>query len=148
MALASFNFLASAIDGYQSRPGNPETVLLEANAQIAAEVIEQVAEVPPALFAYFGTSFLGLPPYDGIPAQASITLTFNETVPPTTIPTGWLVSGTNPNGDSVLFGTIADIDAPLGGGDVSVTVEATEVGEAGNGVYGPVEAIEVLEDLG
>src|SRR4051812_32115588 len=118
MALASFNFMATAIEGYQSRPGNPETILIESNAQIGAEIIEQVAEVPPALFAYFGTSFMGIPPRDGVPAQATATLTFDADVGPTTVTTGWLVTAPNPNGDDVLFGTIADVDAPVGGGNV------------------------------
>jgi hypothetical protein len=147
MAAASFNFMLTAIPGYQSRPANPETVLLEANAQIGAEVIEQVAQVPPSLFAYYGTSFMGLPPYEGIPAQAIATLTFDADVAPLTIDTGWMVTAFNPNGDAITFQTIAAVDAPAGGGVKTVTVEALEPGADANGVYGLAEPVEVIDGL-
>jgi hypothetical protein len=55
------DYAEGAMPGLQLRPGNPETVLLEANSQIAAEVVQQAAQVPPVAFAYAGQSLFGIP---------------------------------------------------------------------------------------
>lgn len=43
------DYLQQTVDGYTSRPGNVETILLEANGQIGAEVVAQASVVAPII---------------------------------------------------------------------------------------------------
>jgi hypothetical protein len=96
------DYMEGAISGFVARPGNVETVLLEANSQIAAEVIQQAEIVPPLVFAYAGESLFGLPPYAAVPATATATIMVGVTA---------LESGANGNG---AFGTSELIDVVVG----------------------------------
>jgi hypothetical protein len=138
------DYMEGAISGFVARPGNVETVLLEANSQIAAEVIQQAEIVPPLVFAYAGESLFGLPPYAAVPATATATITWALDTPAGMIPAQSLVGVPHPSGNTILFTTDVDVVAIEGGGDITVGVTALESGANGNGAFGTSELIDVV----
>jgi hypothetical protein len=61
-------YLQDQIEGWEPRPGNAETVLIEASGQMGAEVVDQAALVPPVIFAYYGQWLLGITLREATPA--------------------------------------------------------------------------------
>jgi hypothetical protein len=148
MAAAAISYMEATIPGFEVRPGNVEHVLLHANAQIGAEVIEQAAQIDPLIFAALGEDLLGIPARLATPAAASAAVTWAADVDDATVyPAGSLVSVPSPSGDPVVFQTEADLDAPAGGGVQTVTVIALEEGEAGNGAFGQAEPIDIVDGV-
>jgi uncharacterized phage protein gp47/JayE len=140
-------YIENAIDGFVARPGNVETVLLEANAQISGEVVQQAALVAPVVFAYAGQSLFGIAPYDALPAAATATFTFAPDTPAVMVAEQSMISVPHPSGTAVVFTTDDDIVAPQGGGDVVVGVTALESGSAANGAFGLAELIDVVDGV-
>src|SRR5437763_11831510 len=70
----AFAYLEAQVPGWLPSPGNLDAWLVEALAQFAGELRDLVALVPDAVFAYYGDSVLGLPPY--APSAATGTTTW------------------------------------------------------------------------
>jgi hypothetical protein len=140
-------YAENAMPGLQLRPGNPETVLLEANSQIAAEVVQQAAQVPPVAFAYAGQSLFGIPIFDAVPAAATATITFAADVAATMIAAESMLAVPHPSGEGVVFTLDDDVVAPAGGGAVNVGVSALEAGSAANGAFGDSELVDVIDGV-
>jgi hypothetical protein len=85
-------YMEGSIDGFELRPGNVETVLLESSSQIGAEIIDQVSLVAPSIFAYIGQSLYGISIQGSVPATATATVTFAADVPAVMLPAGSLIS--------------------------------------------------------
>ena len=66
----AFAYLEDQVAGWLPSPGNLEAWLVEALAQQAGELRTLAALVPEQIFAYYGTTVLGLPPYAAVPAEA------------------------------------------------------------------------------
>jgi hypothetical protein len=141
------DYLEGAIAGFVARPGSVETVLLEANGQISAEVVQQAALVAPIVFAYAGQALFGIPPHAAVPATATATVTFAPDTPAVLVAAQSMLAVPHPSGSSVVFTTDQDVAAPEGGGDVLVGVTALEAGAAANGAFGPAEFIDVLDGV-
>jgi uncharacterized phage protein gp47/JayE len=141
------DYLEAAIVGFVSRPGNVETVLLEANSQIAAEVIQQAALVPPVVFGYAGAALFGIPPHAAVPATATATVTWALDTPASMIAAQSLVAVPHPSGEAALFTVDSDVVAPQGGGDVLVGVTALEAGANANGAFGNAELVDVVDGV-
>ncbi len=90
------DYMEDSIPGFVARPANAETVLLEATSQIAAEVIQQAAQVPPVAFAYAGESLFGIPIHDAVPATSTATITFASDTPASLVPAQSLISVPRP----------------------------------------------------
>ena len=75
LAGEAFDYLQGKIPGWTPANGNLESWMIEALAQIAGELRELTALVPDAIFAYYGASILGLPPYPAVQATAYTTWT-------------------------------------------------------------------------
>lgn len=138
-------YLETVIPGFEARPGNIETVLLEANAQIAAEIVEQVSPVDPLIFAGIG-ELIDVVPEQATPATGTATITFAAEAT-LLYPAGSLIAVPGPTGDPIVFATDDDALAPEGGGDVEVGVTALEDGTAGNDCFGESEPIDVVEGV-
>jgi hypothetical protein len=141
------DYAEGAVPGLQMRPGNPETVLLEANSQIAAEVVQQAAQVPPVAFAYAGQSLFGLPMYEAVPATATATITWAADVDATMLDAESMLAVPHPSGEPVIFTTDDDVAAPAGGGVTTVGVTALEAGTAANGAFGSSELVDVIDGI-
>jgi Baseplate J-like protein len=137
LTLYSIDYMEVAIPGWVSRPGGPETIMMEANGQMASEVIEQASGVPDDAMTYLGTSVYGLPMDDGASASGAATIEFTPDTPATKVPQGAEVVVPHPSGATYLFGVDRDVFAPEGGGEVSgFNVVAAEIGSAQNGCFG------------
>jgi hypothetical protein len=141
------DYAEGAVPGLQMRPGNPETVLLEANSQIAAEVVQQAAQVPPVAFAYAGQSLFGVPIYEAVAATATATFTWAADVAATMLDAESMLAVPHPSGEPVIFTLDDDVVAPAGGGDTVVAVTALEAGTEANGAYGPSELVDVVDGV-
>lgn len=141
------NYMEDSIDGFVARPGNPETVLLEAQSQIAAEVVQQAEQVPPSVFGYAGESLFGIPPYTAVPATATATITWATDTPASMVGAQSLISVPHPSGTNMIFTTDADVVAPLGGGAVLVGVTALEAGADANGAFGASQLIDTVDGV-
>jgi uncharacterized phage protein gp47/JayE len=140
-------YLEDALPGFQARPGNVETVLLEAASQIAAEVVEQAAQVDPVVFAYFGGSLVGLPIHEATSATGAAVITWAADTPAVLLDAGSQLALPHPSGEAVLFETDADVLAPAGGGDTTVGITAAEPGSAANGAFGEAELVNVTDGV-
>lgn len=126
------------------RPANPETVLIEGSGQIAAELLDQAATVPPEAFAYIGISIYNIPMYAGARAVMAATITFDDNAAPARVPQDSEISVPHPSGDGFIFTTDRDADAPVGGGDVVVNLVALDVGAEPNGAGGSSDLVDVV----
>jgi hypothetical protein len=70
LAADAFNYLEAKVPGWLPSPGNLEAWLIESLAQIAGELRVLVGLVPEEIFMYYGSSIMGLPPYQAVPATA------------------------------------------------------------------------------
>jgi Baseplate J-like protein len=148
LAETGIRFLEDSIAGFEGRPGNVEVVLLYANAQIGAEIVEQASEIDPLIFSYFGEDLLGIAAHEATEATGSLTVTWAaDVVAATLYPAGSMVAVPGPTGDAISFQTNVDLEAPAGGGDQTVAITALEAGEAGNGAYGDAEPIDIVDGV-
>lgn len=141
----SFEYLEQKIDGWSPSPGNLEAWLIESQAQIAAELRALVALVPDSIFAYFGASILGLPPYPAVQATAITTWTAVDAAG-YTIEAGTVIAITPPaSGTGYAFALEADFTIPAGQtiGYAKAT-RALEAGAAASGLTGSVDVIDPL----
>lgn len=141
LANVGLSYLEDTIPGWTARPGNIETVLLEADSQIAAEVLDQASQVAPAVYATIGQTIYGIPRQPATPAVATATFEFAADTPPVLLDANTQLLVPNPSGEDQVFLTDADVTAPPGGGPVDVTITAQEPGAAANGSFGPAELI-------
>jgi len=132
------NYLRTQIPGWEPRPGNIETILIEGVAQMLAEVVDQVSLVPPAVFAEMGETIFGIPIRPAIPAVSTATFTVSADAPAMTIPQGTQITAESPSGEAVVFGTTRDEPVTSTGAAqaLAVPVEALVPGEAANGAFG------------
>lgn len=148
LTLYSIEYMEAAIPGWVSRPGSPETIMMEANGQMASEVIEQASGVPDEAMTYLGTTIYGLPMLDGSSSIGAATVEFAADTPATMVPEGTEVALLHPSGASYLFELDRDVYAPEGGGVVAgANVIASEVGSAQNGCFGDADPQEAFDGL-
>lgn len=136
-------YMADQIAGWVARPGNVESILLEANGQMGAEVVDQAAQIPPLVFAYFGQTILGIPVHEAVPATGSATFAFDPDYVGS-VPAGTMVAFENPDGNSYVFGTDDDVESA---GTLTVGVTALEPGEEPNGSTGDGEVIDAVDGI-
>lgn len=141
LANIGLQYLEDAIAGWTARPGNIETVLIEADSQIAAEVLDQASQVAPAVYATIGETIYGIPRQPATPAVATATFTFATDTPPVMVDANSQLIVPNPSGEGQVFLTDTDVNAPAGGGQISVGVTAQEPGAAGNGSFGQADLV-------
>lgn len=147
LTLFSIEYMETAIPGWTSMPGNPETIMMEANGLMASEVVQQALVVPDEAYTYLGTSIYGFPLEDGAPSRGAATITFAADTPATLIPEGAEVAVPHPSGASYIFATDRDVTAIEGGGTVQLDVIATEYGADQNGCFGAGEFQEVYDGV-
>jgi hypothetical protein len=142
------NYLEQNLAGFRSRAGSVEQILLEANAQIGTEIVEQAAQIDPLIFSYLGEDLFGIPARGATAASSTAAVTWaTDVVTATLLPAGSLIAVPSPGGEPVAFQTNTDLNAPAGGGVQSVTVTALEEGEAGNGCFGQAEPIDIVDGI-
>jgi Baseplate J-like protein len=145
LAEDAFAYLEEQVPGWLPSPGNLEAWLIEALAQMAGELRELSVLVPDSIFAYFGESVLGLPPYPATQATGTTSWTAVDAAG-YTVDAGTLV-GVAPAAsyDTYAFEvvdgfTLAPGETIHGG----VAIRALEAGAAASGLTGEVEMLDPL----
>lgn len=137
------DYLTEQIPGWTARPGNVESIMLESAGQMGAEVVDQAAQVPPVVFAFYGDWLLGITLRDATPATSTVAITFAEDAL-VTVPEGTLLAAPNPDGESYVFQTDNDVRSD---GPNLTTVTALEAGAAANGSSGVAELIDTVDGV-
>jgi hypothetical protein len=145
LAEEAFAYLEDAIPGWLPAPGNLETWLVEANAQLAGELMDVASAVPTSIFRYYGATVLGLPPNEAQSATGTTTWTARDAAG-YTIEAGTLV-GIAAAGDELLpfevqSGTVI---APGATTATGVIVVAVDPGTDANGLTAAPEVIDPLD---
>jgi hypothetical protein len=145
LAEEAFAYLEDAIPGWLPAPGNLETWLVEANAQLAGELMDVASAVPTSIFRYYGETILGLPPNEAQSATGTTTWTANDAAG-YTIEAGTLV-GIAAAGDELLpFEVQSDtVIAPGTTTATGVIVVAVDAGANANGLTTAPEVIDPLD---
>jgi hypothetical protein len=147
LAQDAFAYLADRIPGWVPGDGNLDTWIIEACARMAAEVRDVAANVPTAIFRFFGQSVVGIPARDATPATADSTWQMRD-ASGWTIPAGTLVGLRDAGGELVAFETGDDVVVPAGEAVTStgaIPLTAVVAGAAASGLAGPVELLDALE---
>lgn len=146
LASESFDYLQAKIAGWEPSPGNLEAWLIEALSQIASELRALVALVPDSIFAYYGSSILGLPPFPAVQASAMTTWTMVDDQG-YTIDAGTVVAITpSASATSYGFAVEAAVTIPAGQTQIAgVACRALEAGSAASGLTGTVAVIDALQ---
>jgi len=145
LAEESFAYLEAQVPGWLPSPGNLEAWLVEALAQIASELRVLTALVPESIFAYYGDTVLGIPPYAAVAAEATTTWTMLDSAG-YQVDAGTLLAITpTASYDSYAFEVIADFVVPAGQTQTTVDVRALETGVAASGLTGSVQLLDQLD---
>jgi hypothetical protein len=147
LAADAIAYLAAQQPGWVAREGHLEVWLIRAFARMCAQVADVAAQVPLAVFQYFGQSLLGLPMLGGSPATVQSTWTMVDTAG-YTIPAGTNVGFRTAAGSVVLFRTTAAVTVAPGQTATAagaVTLQAVDSGTALNGL--PAGQLVLVDNL-
>jgi len=147
LANVAFSYLEGAIDGWVARPANIETVMLEADAQMLSEVLDQASQVAPAVYATIGETIYGIPRRAATSAVATATVVWAADTPAVMLDALSQIIVPNPSGEGQVFLTDDDLVAPEGGGTMQVGVTAEEPGAVANGSFGASELATALDGV-
>lgn len=142
MVQAALATIAANLPGWVPQEGHLEVLLLEQFAQMASEAALVAAQVPLAIFQYYG-SLIGITPIEGVAAQATTTWTMVNNAG-YTVPAGTLVAYQTLGNVQVQFSTVQAFTVPTGSTTATgVLIEATVVGAANNGIATSVPVVPV-----
>jgi len=146
IAQAAFERIRTSFSNYDPRESQLATVVIIALAFRAAEIADLVPLIPKSIFRWFGANVIGLPPDDGNPAGATVTIFVRDDVG-YTIDADTVLSIEDDEGNTHLFSTDVDVEIPEGETSVSnVNVTALEDGPEANGITaGAVSLVEALD---
>lgn len=141
------DYMETVVPGFQARPGNPETIMIEGAGQIAGELLEQAMIVPSEAFAALGTTVFGIPMNDGQQAFAPAVVTWASDTPASTLLADSQVAVPNADGNMYVFTTDRDLVAPSGGGQQSCILIARDEGADMNNSFGACQMIDEVEGI-
>lgn len=142
----AFAQLEAQVEGWLPNPGNLETWVIEAIAQMAGELMDVASAVPVSNFRYFGASLMSLPPKEATSASAVTVWAVQDDLG-YTIPQGTLV-GIPATGDELLaFAVTEDIVIAPGATapPANVILTAQDQGTDANGLTGTPQLIDALD---
>lgn len=146
-----FTRLALTVPGWQAHDGNLDTWLVEAWAEVGAEIRSLAADVPASIFATYGTLVLGIPPKLATNATglATFTAVDNQGY---TLDMASTFALARSGDDLVAFQTLQEVTIPPGSTWVdNVPFTAVLTGAAANGMTGdgqmldPVTWVDTIE---
>jgi hypothetical protein len=146
LAEEAFAYLEDKVEGWLPSPGNLEAWLIESLSQTASELRELAALVPDSIFEFYGSSILGLPPFEATQATGVTTWTMIDGAG-YTVDAGTLVGVAPPASiDTYAFEVVeAFTVAPGQTVQADVTIRALEAGAAASGLTGDVEVLDPLD---
>jgi hypothetical protein len=146
IAQAAFERIRLSFPNYDPRESQMATIVLVALAFRAAEIADLVPLIPRSIFRWFGANVIGLPPDDGSPASATVTIFVRDD-------SGYTIEADTPvaiedaEGNIHLFSLDADAVVDIGQTSVSnVLLSALEDGTEANGITtGAASLVEALD---
>lgn len=144
---AAFDYIQTRWPNWAPDDGNLESWLIAACARMVAEARDVAADVPLAIFRYFGVKIMGIPYIDATPATVASTWVLSSNPAGRTIASGHLVSIDDADGNPVPFEVVSDL--VLVAGDLSsaptpVILQAVVEGADANNLGGVgVEAVDM-----
>jgi hypothetical protein len=144
LADEAFAYLEDRIPGWLPSEGNLETWLIEAMSQQAAELVDVASAVPTAIFIYYGSSVLNLPPHLAASASAQTHWVVRDALG-YTIPQGTLIGIPASGSDLIAFETVQDAVIPAGATTIDIVCQAVEPGAEANGLTGDPELVDALD---
>lgn len=140
----AYEYLQARIPGWEPAEGNLDVWLIQAFAQIAAQVAETASDVPTAIFRYYGANVVGLPPQDATAATGTVTFAARDT-DGHAIPAGTTI-GVQVDGTWHAFETSRDAEILAGtAAAAGVSVIAVETGSQGTGLGGSASPLDPLD---
>jgi hypothetical protein len=146
LAEEAFAYLEEQVPGWLPSPGNLEAWLIEALGQTASELRELAALVPDSIFAFYGSTILGLPPYEATQALGTTSWTMIDAAG-YTVDAGTLVGIAPPSSiDTYAYEVVDAFTVPPGATEqTGVTIRAIEAGAEASGITGEVEVLDPLD---
>lgn len=126
----AYAYLMAQVPGWKPVDPSFEAQFLEALARMAAQTRDTASDVPRAIFRYFGSTIVGIPPDDATYATVDSTWTMQDTLGHT-VPAGTVVNIRDPNGTLFGFVTTAAFTVTAGNSvtaDGAVTLRAALAG--------------------
>lgn len=141
----AYDYLRAAIPGWEPADGNLDAWLIEAVAELAAQVAEAASDATVAIFRWFGANLVDVPPID--PSAASVTTAWTmQDVAGYTIPAGTTIGWTSTRGALVGFQTAEDVVIASGSDAATgVLVVAVTEGADANGLTGTAQLVDGLD---
>jgi uncharacterized phage protein gp47/JayE len=146
LAQDSFDYMEEKVPGWTPSDGQLDTWLISALARQAAELRDVAADVPAAIFRYFGARLMNILPLDATPATASATINVRDTNG-YTIPAGYVVGIRDASGVLYGFQTTQDTVIPAGSASTAagaVVFTAVDMGADPNNLGGPGVQMELI----
>jgi Baseplate J-like protein len=135
IAEAVFTALAARAPGWQAHDGNLDTWLIEAWAEVGAEIRSLAADVPASIFMTYGQNVLGIPPHLATPANGVATFTAADDLG-YTLDIGTTFALARSGNDLVAFETLDEATIEAGSTSIDVEFAGVETGAAANGLSG------------
>ncbi len=131
-----FSDLAANVPGWQAHDGNLDTWIVEAFAEVGAEIRALASDVPASIFTTYGELVLGIPPQLDIAASGLATVTAVDAQGYTLDPGATFALAAS--GDNlVAFATLQEVTIAVGDDSAdNVPFAAVLTGAAGNGLVG------------
>jgi hypothetical protein len=140
MVQAALATIAANLPGWVPQEGQLDVLLLEQFAQMASESATVAAQVPPAIFQYFG-SLVNIFPIAGAASQATTTWTMVSSAG-FTVPAGTLVAYQTLGNVQVQFATVNAFTVPPGSSTATgVIIQATTTGAVNNSIADSVPVV-------
>lgn len=145
-----YDFMADRFPGWVPAAANPEAVLAEGFASLAAETLDLAADVPDEIFMQFGRTIVNIPPQEAARATADTTWTLIDDAG-YTIEEGTQIAISDPAGEPHAFEVDQDVVVLAGAtataaGEVAVT--AIEEGAAASGLTAAPDLLDSLDFVG
>ena len=142
----AYAYLEDAVPGWEAAPGNLDALVIEACARVATESRFVAAQVPAAIFRYFGANVAGLPSQPAAAASGVTRWTSADSLGHS-IPEGTELA-VRAGEEWLGFATTADAAIPNGDTEVAgVPVQATGTGARYNGLIGAAELASAIAGI-
>lgn len=144
-----FDRIQSTFVNWAPADGNLDTILIEAWAQVVAELRELETDVRDQIFRRLGSSLHGLVPIDATSATGNSTWTMINNLG-YTIEAGTQVAIGATGDESIAFEVASEVVVPPGSTSTAaggVSLVAVEGGANGSGLAGTVDLVDALEHV-
>jgi hypothetical protein len=134
IAGGAFDRIRDSFPNYDPRESQLATIVIVALSLRIAEVADLVPMIPKSIFRYFGSQMVGLPPDDGGPATATVTIYTRDTAG-YTVEAGTELTLEDADGDDHLFALRDNAVIPAGSTSLAnVVVESIDDGTVANNI--------------